>query len=95
MREIDRWSLGYRTRNTYHHLTLGVRIPYADDAGVSADQECSARLFPIGDNAAPAFDLEHLVEATEGADHLHRAIAQAGIIVAVESNHAIRWTLIE
>lgn len=52
-----------------------MRVPYADDTGVSADQERSARLLPLSNNTAPAFDLENLIEAAERADHLHRAIA--------------------
>lgn len=70
MRLIARWA-----RKTYHDLSLCVRIPHADDARVSADHEDAPVLLPVGDNTGTALHLQHLVQSTECADHLHGAAA--------------------
>ena len=68
-----------------------MRVPYPDDPRVSADEERATRLLPVHNDAAPVPNRDHLVQPPEGADHLNARIASRRIVVAIQTNHAVRW----
>ena len=64
-------------------------VPNANDAGISSGQEYSTGLFPIQDQSTPVSCLDKFIQNPARADHLQGALFQIGIIISIQSSHAI------
>ena len=74
---------------SYHDLALQMSVPHTDDVGVPADHQSTTVLLPVSDYPHPAPHLNYLVQATECADHLYRAIRQVRVVVPIQTNHPV------
>ena len=71
-------------------------IPHPNDSGITTDEKRPTLLFPVGHDPTPgpSFHRDDIVQRSERADHLNRAVAEIGIIVAIQTNDSITcWEL--